>query len=609
MKLISKYQEGTPRNGITLANDAIKSKPIRVKPITTYSMSPNSEYVHEVTLDPKTGQYEIGVNYPGLTQLQQKDKSAVERLRSRLYTNRQYLDLQRQIHNSNQRDIALGTAGAGLATAGATLLTMGAASPMGLGYSPMNIAGVASGLGGLMAAKSNYDYSTPNQYLDSMIDLAGITPILNPGLDGITNAIGNLSKLTKQLQAQKFTGKLRLPKGQIQEWSDGKFIRVLDDVSSAQSAVVPAATQLPTGQSRITKWSPLQLEHYLSTGRVTLKELEEVLSKGEARKLYEAVVEHKDLNTKLKQDYLKKATSGNKGKKGVNKEIVGTKQIINQHNPSYINEEIRKQYADQIREILDRTGIDWSDQSDIMKSMPDKLKASKVGFDDENPFLKRYYDNVIEITKEGGFQDQLLKSGDLRVNANGLWEGKFKDGYRLVYPTDYVKMRLANSKGYNFDIKERVPGAPNYPMHGTRTDDYHYLTKPSSSAGQAGYFTVIQDAQGIDSGLMQRYKGAGASVPFFRMPDYEVPLLPRGNHSSNAYGYPVQPLLNWMRVNRSKILMPIDVQDPNSVKGRVNEYDIGSDVPNPKSLWNTLDFIEGAGPLSYNTTKKDNNYV
>ncbi len=55
--------------------------------------------------------------------------------------------------------------------------------------------------------------------------------------------------------------------------------------------------------------------------------------------------------------------------------------------------------------------------------------------------------------------------------------------------------------------------------------------------------------------------------------------------------------------------MPIDVQDPNSVKGRVNEYDIGSDVPNPKSLWNTLDFIEGAGPLSYNTTKKDNNYV
>jgi hypothetical protein len=40
-----------------------------------------------------------------------------------------------------------------------------------------------------------------------------------------------------------------------------------------------------------------------------------------------------------------------------------------------------------------------------------------------------------------------------------------------------------------------------------------------------------------------------------------------------------------------------------------NEYNFGPNVPNPKSMWNTLDFKAGAGPLAYNFKNSENNFV
>ena len=50
------------------------------------------------------------------------------------------------------------------------------------------------------------------------------------------------------------------------------------------------------------------------------------------------------------------------------------------------------------------------------------------------------------------------------------------------------------------------------------------------------------------------------------------------------------------------------VTDTN-VSGVVNEYNFGPNVPNPKSMWNTLDFEPGAGPLAYNQQENENNFV
>ena len=40
-----------------------------------------------------------------------------------------------------------------------------------------------------------------------------------------------------------------------------------------------------------------------------------------------------------------------------------------------------------------------------------------------------------------------------------------------------------------------------------------------------------------------------------------------------------------------------------------NEYNFGPNVPNPKSMWNTLDFEEGAGPLAYTRKKEKDNSI
>lgn len=274
---------------------------------------------------------------------------------------------------------------------------------------------------------------------------------------------------------------------------------------------------------------------------------------------------------------------------------------------------IRDKYISKIEENKKATDIDWSDQSSVMASMPDELKLSPVGFDTKTSFLKRYYDNVLKIIGEGGIQNRLLKSGDLRKTPSGQWEGLVDGQYQRVEPTEYIKMRIANEKGASYGLKVSLapisPGAFRYPMHGTKTKNWKYLTNPSSSPGKNGYWTGIQDASPGSSKLINFYKGKGASVPFFRMPLYEDAIMrPNGMGSSNSYGGWGESLMDMLLKKPGRIQRPTSVTDTN-VSGTANEYNFGPNVSNPKSMWNTLDFQEGAGPLAYNRQENENNFA
>jgi len=57
------------------------------------------------------------------------------------------------------------------------------------------------------------------------------------------------------------------------------------------------------------------------------------------------------------------------------------------------------------------------------------------------------------------------------------------------------------------------------------------------------------------------------------------------------------------------IQRPTYVSDPQVGGSAVHEYNFGPNVPNVKSMWNTLDFELGAGPLASNITVSENNLV
>ena len=40
-----------------------------------------------------------------------------------------------------------------------------------------------------------------------------------------------------------------------------------------------------------------------------------------------------------------------------------------------------------------------------------------------------------------------------------------------------------------------------------------------------------------------------------------------------------------------------EIFDVTSKVGAINEYDFGKGTPDIKSMWNTLDFVKGAGPF------------
>lgn len=63
--------------------------------------------------------------------------------------------------------------------------------------------------------------------------------------------------------------------------------------------------------------------------------------------------------------------------------------------------------------------------------------------------------------------------------------------------------------------------------------------------------------------MIDHYKGKGASVPFFRMPDFELPIMkPNGMGSSNSYGGSGQSLMDMLLRKPGKIQRPTRVSDP-----------------------------------------------
>lgn len=409
---------------------------------------------------------------------------------------------------------------------------------------------------------------------------------------------------------QKFKQR-RILKGQL-----GIGSKVL---KSAASRLAKGVAKKSTGivESKPATMSSTQLYYKIQQGKIGEKELTEMVGAKDAK----WVMKNKELllarkgNTNKFNAILEKASSGAKGKKGSNTAIRAAEQAERAMTPKGRLEAIRNKYMAEIQKSADKTGIDWSDQNSVMASMPDKLKLSPVGFDRETPFLERYYKNVIEkVLGEKGIQKRLLDSKDLRKNSQGQWEGLFTNGeYRKVEPTEYVKMRLANEVeghkklGYSYDLAEIEPGTSNYPMHGTMTQNYDYLTRPSTYPGQNGFWTGILDRLGQRSGMIEYYKGKGASVPFFRMPEFESPIMrPNGISSSNSYGGTGQSLLDMLMRKPGKIQRPTHVSDPRGSGLPFNEYNFGPNVPNPKSMWNTLDFQPGAGPLAYNYQNNEN---
>lgn len=377
---------------------------------------------------------------------------------------------------------------------------------------------------------------------------------------------------------------------------------------------VSITTSEPLMASDESSMSSGQLLYKISKGKIGLKELTDMVGQQQAK----WIMKEKDLlisgrgNQNKLNAILEKAAKGAKGKRGSNDAINKATQIEIAQTPKGRLKLIRDKYKSEIEKSQSETGIDWSDQNSVMASMPEELKLSAVGFDSKTPFLERYYKNVIEkVLGNNGIQKRLLKSGELRKNNRGQWEGLFEDGYRKVEPTEYIKMRIANEKGYNFDLEALTEGeGTNYPMHGTMTKNYRYLTRPSSSPGKHGYWTGIQDELGLKSGMIDYYKGKGASVPFFRMPDFELPIMkPNGINSSNSYGGSGQSLMDMLLKKPGKIQRPTRVSDPQGSGQPFNEYNFGPNVPNPKSMWNTLDFEPGAGPLAYNLQNNENNYA
>lgn len=350
------------------------------------------------------------------------------------------------------------------------------------------------------------------------------------------------------------------------------------------------------------------LLHKLQRGKISEAELSKYVTQKEAKWLLKNVMTREYAKQNA---ILEKAVKGMKGKRGANDDIIKAEKEYNVGTPKERLKAIRDNYLSEIERAKEETGIDWSDQSSVMASMPDKLKLSPVGKDKITPFLERYYKNVMKVIGKNGIQNKLLKNGELRQNINGQWEGKFDDGYRLVEPTEYIKMRIANEKGLHLDLAARKPGASNYPMHGTKKKSYHYLTMPSSHPGKRGYWTGIQDDAEGSSGALDYYKGKGALVPFFRMPEYELPMMkPNGISSSNSYGGTGESLMDMLLKKPGKIQVPTFVSDPSTGGIPFNEYNFGPNVPNPKAMWNTLDFEPGAGPLAYNYDSSSNsNYT
>ena len=87
----------------------------------------------------------------------------------------------------------------------------------------------------------------------------------------------------------------------------------------------------------------------------------------------------------------------------------------------------------------------------------------------------------------------------------------------------------------------------------------------------------------------------GYSIPMARYPKLEI------SRSFNAgTSYVLEDLVKTPEYNNT-VMRPFGVDDANFPGPLIKEYIFGPDTPMPKSLWNTLDFEPGAGPLANNT--------
>lgn len=466
-----------------------------------------------------------------------------------------------------------------------------AASPATLPY--LNTA-LASGFG----AHGIQDLANGNADWQTALEVAPLASLAKPMAEAAVPAL--------EWAANGLERNVGLGRNAAGDWNG--WIRVGNTEFRPSRTSANMGLKVDTRPAENSSISSAQLLYKLQRGKISKAELSKLVTEKEADWAIKNVNNREQVN-KLNA-ILDKAAKGMKGKKGANDSIIMAENVIKARTPEGRLQLIRDKYKSEIEKSKEATGIDWSDQNSVMASMPDELKLSAVGFDENTPFLERYYNNVSKVIGKGGIQERLLKSKELRRNAKGQWEGEFGKEYRLVEPTEYIKMRIANDKGYNFDLVGREPGYTYYPMHGTLTKDYKYLTRPSSSPGKDGYWTGIQDKESGSRKALEYYQGKGASVPFFRMPDYELPIMtPNGMGSSNSYGGTGQSLLDMLRNNPGKIQRPTFVSDPQTGGIPFNEYNFGPNVPNPKSMWNTLDFEPNAGPLAYNSRDLENNLV
>ena len=393
--------------------------------------------------------------------------------------------------------------------------------------------------------------------------------------------------------------------------------------------------------------TPAQLEYYLNSGKIKKwEDLTKYMNGESARWLFNKFKSMQNTGLPFNSNRLKEgkdlerwntifkvASEGLKGKKGVKqlldevkvKDPLEEKLKAIRNRVARVNEETgeKETYWDIINKSADQTGINWSDDvtnnpGNYMTGMDTDLKLKPVGFDNETPFIQRYYDNVVNHILNSGFQDKILKSGDLRKTSDGKhWIGKWPDGtWNIVRrPEEYIKMRYAHDvKHANVELPKPVVhdgeifdmmpmhgaglGENNKPVSKEQNNWLEYLRKPSTAPGKNGYWTIIRDWLAKQSHATGHYQQKNYSVPFYRMPKYEYdePFKP-----GNSYG-----LMNLMKGSYSgKIMQPRGVQD--GVPGIINEYNFGPTFDhNPKSLWNTLDFEPGAGPMAYIEQKNNN---
>ena len=193
--------------------------------------------------------------------------------------------------------------------------------------------------------------------------------------------------------------------------------------------------------------SPAQLEYYLNSGKIKKwEDLTKYMNGESAQWLFKTFSDMKKTGLPFKSSRLtspqlkrwntifKVAEEGLKGKKGVKKLLDEAKEKdpleeklkAIRNRVARVNEETgeKETYWDIINKSADQTGINWSDDvinnpGNYMTGMDTDLKLKPVGFDNETPFIQRYYDNVVNHILNSGFQDKILKSGDLRRTADG----------------------------------------------------------------------------------------------------------------------------------------------------------------------------------------------